>query len=546
MAIDIAFTADTSKVVKETKNIGDALEKVADELEDTGKDAKDLDTKVSAAFKSMSKDADTAADKMDGSLSGTFRQMGQDAKKAGDDIGRAVKDGTDKAGEGLDEMKAESAGTAREAAASFSSIEDSADVLQEVLANAFAGFGPAGMAAGIVAAAGIGLVFSQLQGNAEKINENKEKMLDLAQSIKDNGGVLEEADYISQMEAYGYAIQDTKEWWEVFQDDAVSGFEQLRDLAKDTGMATRDIFRGGFGNREEAEKTLDGVNDRLEELKDKKEAVYNLQGSLLSAPETEEMDALERTKTLIEDNIQAQKDAEMVDRIRRGGVESLTDSMEDNREILRKGGEAQKEAAENEADLAQYVQGTTEHYRAQADAIEESTDALKGSITTELDYMDSVDALTGKLKDSSNAWDINTAKGRENQRAVVEVAGGIEEMARAALDAGAPVADVTAKFQAQKDALVTQVMPAFGGSREAAQAYIDTILKTPPVAKTRVELDKEEAERRLRELQSPRGIPMHISAVDGTAVENYFMSQQGRKIFVEFAPRGGGQAIAQP
>jgi hypothetical protein len=59
-----------------------------------------------------------------------------------------------------------------------------------------------------------------------------------------------------------------------------------------------------------------------------------------------------------------------------------------------------------------------------------------------------------------------------------------------------------------------------------------------------VELDKEEAERRLKELTSPRGIPMAISGVDGSAVEKYFMSQQGRKIFVEFAPRGGGQAIA--
>jgi hypothetical protein len=523
LAIDIAFTADTSKVIRETKNMGDALEKVSEELGDLGKDAKSLDEKVSD----------------------TFRNMGKDAKKAGDDIGDAVKDGTRKAGEGLDEMKAESAGTAREAAASFSSIEDSADVLQEVLANAFAGFGPAGMAAGILAAAGIGLVFSQLQGNAEKINENKDKMLALAQSIKDNGGVLEEADYISQMEEYGYAIQDTKEWWELFQDDAVSGFEQLRDLAKETGLSTRDIFRGGFGNREEAQKTLDGVNKRLDELKEKKEAVYNLSGSILSAPETEELDSLERTKTLIEDNIQAQKDAEMVDRIRRGGVESLTDAQEDNREVLRRGAEAQEEAKENEADLQRYVQGTTEHYRDQAAAIEEATDALKGSITTELDYLDAKDDLTKKLAESGNAWDVNTAKGRENQRAVLDIANGIEDMAKKALESGTPIAEVTAKFDEQKRMLVDQVLPAFQGNRDAAQQYIDKILAIPPVTKTKVELDKEQAERDLAALRSPKGIPMHVT-VDGTAVENYFISQQGRKIFVDVAPRGGGQAIALP
>lgn len=545
MAINVDLVADASTAIKEAGKFGDALEDVADELKAVGTAGKSIDDKVGDAFESIQKEAKTTGKTVE-DAGDAFRSLAKDAKKAGDSIGDDVRKGTDKAGEGFDEMKSEAAGTAREAGASFSSIEDSADVLQEVLANAFAGFGPAGMAAGILAAAGIGLLFAQAQGAAEKIQENKEKMLDLAQTIRDNGGVLTEADYIAQMEEYGYAIQDTKEWWELFQEDAVTGFEQLRDLADQTGLSTREIFRGGFGDAKEAQATLDKVNARIQELKDKKEAVYNLTGSIITVPEAEELASLEKSRDLIQENVDKQKDAALVDSIRKGGVDSLTDSVTDNRVALKDQADQASEAAERERDLAAYVAGTVEHFRAQADAVEEATDALKGAVTTELDYLDKQDALKVKLAESGNAWDINTAKGRDNQRAVVDIASGIEEMARASLDAGAPVADVTAKFQAQKDTLVNQVLPAFNGNREAAQLYIDTILKTPAIQKTTVQLNKEQALRDLEALQSPRGIPMHISGVDGTKVENYFMSQQGRKIFVEFAPRGGGQAAMLP
>jgi hypothetical protein len=517
VAVKIDLIADVKDVIKGTDKIGDALESVADDLKDVGKEGQKVDDKVSDAF----------------------RNMGKDAKAAGDKIGKSVKDGTDKGSEGLKDMKEEAGSTAKESAASFSSIEDAAGALQEVAANAFAGMGPAGMAAGIVAAAGIGLAISALTTNAEKINENKEKMLGLAQTIRDNGGVLTEADYISNMEEYGYAIQDTKEWFEIFQADAVSGFDELRKIAEETSLSTKDIFKGGFGDKDQAKQTLDDVNKRLEILRDRKEAIYNTTGSFLDVVDAEELTSLEKAKTLIEENIKAQEDAAMVEQTRKDSIKGTT-------EALREDAVAKDAAEENERDLAQYVAGTTEEFKKNASAIEEVTDALKGSITTELDYLDKNEALNKQLAESGNAWDINTAKGRDNRRAVVDMASGIEEMAKAALDSGTPVADVTAKFAAQKSMLVDQVLPAFQGNREAAQAYIDTILKTPPITKTKVELDKAEAEQRLKDLTSPRGIPMHISGVDGTAVENYFMSQQGRKIFVEFAPRGGGQAIALP
>lgn len=543
MAIKIDLVADASRAIKEAGNLGEALDKVADNLQDVGKDGAKIDDKVGEAFKSAGKDAD----KLDDKVSDAFRSIGQSAKKGGDDVGDAMKHGTDKANEGLGEMKDEAAGTAREAAASFSSLEDGADVLQETLANAFAGFGPAGMAAGILAAAGVGLIISQLTSNAEQITENKTRMLDLAQTIRDNGGTLTEDDYVKSMEDYGYAIQDTKEWWEIFQADAKSGFEELRDLAKETGISTKDMFRAGFGDADEAQKTLDKVTKRIQELKDKKEEVYNQTGQIMDPADASMLASLEKTKDLIDKNIQAQKDAEMINDIRKEGNNSLTDTVNRNAQAIKDRTDKGEEARAKEADLAAYIEGTTENYRKQADAIEESTDALKGTVTTELDYLDKQDALKTKLAESGNAWDINTAKGRENQRAVVDIASGIEEMATASLNAGAPVDQVTAKFQAQKDALVNQVLPAFHGNRDAAQEYIDKILQVPHNTVTDVKLTGESAVREgLNRLAQPVSVWLKPEAPSETYFQGVLAQLAGRSVPVTLAPQVGKGTVLLP
>lgn len=483
MAVKIDLIADVKDVIKGTDKIGDALDDVADDLKDLGK----------------------AGDKLDDKVSDAFRNMGKEAKQAGDKIGKEVNDGTDRAGEGLKDMKQEAASTAKESAASFSSIEDAAGALQEVAANAFAAFGPAGMAAGLLAAAGIGIAMSSLTDHAEKVNENKEKMLDLAQTIKDNGGVLTEADYIRNMEEYGYAIQDTKEWFEIFQADAVSGFEKLRKLADDTGLSTQDIFKGAFGDRREAEATLQVVEEKLEAFRAKRDAVFNTTGSILDPVDGATLTSLEEAEVKIRDNIQAQKDAEEVERFRKRAIE-----------------------------------GTTEALRENITALERAADLTKDSITTDLDYLDGIDALNAKLAENGATVDKNTVAGRENQRAIIDQAGVIEEMAKASLEAGGSVADVTTKFDAQKETLINQVTPAFGGSKEAARQYIEQILKVPPVTKTDVQLaGVAEAEAALRNfINQPRTIPMHISP-QGQAVDNYIAGLNGKKVYIDIAPLNG-------
>jgi hypothetical protein len=427
-------------------------------------------------------------------------------------------------------MRDEAAGTAREAAASFSSLEDGADVLQETLANAFAGFGPAGMAAGILAAAGVGLVISQLTDQAEKTNENKQKMLDLAQVIRDNGGVLTDADYIAQMDAYGYAIQDTKEWFEIFQDDAVSGWQELKKIQDAAGLSASEVYKAGFGDAKDAQATLEVVTKKIQVLKEKKDEIYESTGSIMDPVDAETLGSLEKARELIQKNIDSQNQAAEVERQRKESIAGTT-------EALREDAQAKQAAEENEKDLAQYVAGTTENFKAQMTAIEGVADALKGSITTELDYLDKQEALKTKLSETGNAWDINTAKGRDNQRAVVDIASGIEEMARASLEAGAPVDQVTAKFTAQKDALINQVAPAFGGSREAARLYIEQILKTPKETPTTVTLQGEADVRAgLNRLSTPIGVLLDPKAPQESYFQSILNQLSGRSVPVMLRP----------
>jgi hypothetical protein len=495
--IPIAITADGAE--KGVSKVTDAFSDIEDSLKDVTKagekTSSHLEDDMSAAGKKISRDLTKALDEVkDGS------------KDAGKHIGRNVKDGTDKAGEGFSEMKDEAKSTAKEAAASFSGIEDSADALQEILANAFSGFGPAGMAAGALAAIGMGLISSALQGNADEINETKEKMLGLAQTIRDNGGVLKESDYISQMEDYGYAIQDTKEWFEIFQEDAISGFEKIKKIADETGISTQKIFKGGFGDLKDSKAELRDVEKRLEALKEKKEALYNLDGSILDPVDANEMQALEEYKKLIEGNIRTQEGAIATQKIRTGAIQDTTQALKD--------------------DMA---------------AIEAHTDAMKDSKSSHLDYLDDVDGLTQSLKDNGATIDENTQKGRDNQRAILDVASAIEEQANKSLEAGENTDTVTAKFQAQRDALVNQVMPAFGGSKEKAEAYIDTILRTPNAVNTNVVVNGiPEAEAKVRNFTSVgRHIYVNFETGSTYSVDNYIQGMKaGVTVPVDFAARG--------
>jgi hypothetical protein len=166
MAITIDFLANVRQLLRGTTDVEEAFEDVSDSLDD------------------MARDGDAATEKLERS----FKSLADESKRSGDKIGTGFKDGTDKAKAGLDDFKDEANSTAKESAASFDgSAESIAGAFQEVAANAFAGFGPAGAIAGLAAAAGIGLAVSGFDAANEASEEAQQAAADWAQAYIDAG-----------------------------------------------------------------------------------------------------------------------------------------------------------------------------------------------------------------------------------------------------------------------------------------------------------------------------------------------------------------------
>jgi hypothetical protein len=454
--IEIPITVNADGAERGATQVSDAFEDISDSLRDTGRDGE-------RAAEQLQDGMSDAARQIDRDLTRALEDVADQARTTGRTVGREVSDGTDRASEGFEDMKGEAASTAKEAAASFGSIEDAADALQEVVANAFVSFGPAGMAAGLLAAAGIGLAMSAMQDHADKVNENKERIVSMAQAIKDNGGALRKADYISAMEDYGYSIVDSKELLDIFQEDAITGFEKMSQLSKDSGIDLKTAFDGAFGSSKDAEKGLELVNEKLTDLKEKKEAVYNTTGSILEPVDGQALTSLDELKTKMEDNIKNQRIAEEMEKARRAAIE-----------------------------------GTVEATLEDIAALEKKNSLLQDGVTSELDYLDQVAQTTATIEENGKSLDKNTAAGRENQRALIDQSDAALAMASSQLEAGTSADVVAAGLASQREALLLQ-LDAMTGSRAESERLaaamgliptdVITEVKTNGVAATKAEIE---------------------------------------------------------
>jgi DNA repair exonuclease SbcCD ATPase subunit len=280
--INIPFLSNVRDFLRGKRQVSDGLGDVADDLADLARDADRAGDRMGDALADGADEATDAVDKLRRKLDDALDAARTGSRRAGDDIGDNVKRGTDKAGEGLGTLKEESAQTARESAASFSgSFDDIADIGQEIAAQAFQGFGPAGQAAGLLAAAGIGFAINALQQSAEKVNENKQRLVELVEAIDEAGGTLEGVDIAGIMGEWGREIADSKSWFEFWQDDAVTRFEQIESRAQRLGLNVRNVFRGMSGaDPQAAGDAIAEIDAKLAELEAQQRDLVGTNGEL--------------------------------------------------------------------------------------------------------------------------------------------------------------------------------------------------------------------------------------------------------------------------
>lgn len=204
--ISIAIASETRDFQRNVKTgMLDPLEDVAKVLDEVGDSGDDAGRKLEDAMRDSQRDTDQLSDEMR-----TLKDRIDDAAKksrdfgdAGRRAGREYEDGMDRAKEGVGEFKDEANSTAREAAASFDgSAESIGDAFQEVAANAFAGFGPAGAVAGLAAAAGIGLAMAGFEDMQAAQEESERRIDEWASAYIDAGSrVLDSQQYVAAANA---------------------------------------------------------------------------------------------------------------------------------------------------------------------------------------------------------------------------------------------------------------------------------------------------------------------------------------------------------
>ena len=493
MAINIDLVADVKGVIKGTDRISDALDDVADDLKDLGKNGDTLESKVSDAFKSMS----------------------DDARKAGKDIGREVKDGTDKAGDGLNNMKEESASTAKEAAASFGSIEDGADALQEVLANAFVGFGPAGMAAGLAAAAGIGLAISAAQEAAETNTAVKQKAVDMIDAIADAGGRIADVDFAERIKEQGREVLEDN-WMTFWADESSTKFQEVAKDAEAFGVKAKDAIRASFGDAADSRRFLEETADDWQVLTQRIEegTSVNNDGAMSfdagASAAQKQRDALSDLRGQAEENIRVTENA-----IEIYGLES-----------------------EAVGDTAAAVEAANEALKARADALEDTASAAMGADQAELDYVATLQQSMKDIEANGKTVDMNTEAGRANRQTLLDMATSARTLIDAQIAQGSSTESVTKNTEAARTSFVNAAIAA-GYTKDQAKALADQYGLVPKNVDTMVKAHGiPEAEGAINHVARPRTVPVHLSP-SGHEVENYIQGMNGRRVYVDIAPRGG-------
>lgn len=242
--IVINFLSDVRDFLRGTDDVEKSLDDVIDSLED------------------VSKEGDQAAEKLADSFKENMKEASRAAREAGDGIGTDLRKGTKKAEEGLDDLKQNSKSNAKEVAASFDgSAQSIADGFQGLAAEAFEGFGPAGLIAGAALAAGIGLATAEMQRTEENAQKAKERVRELGIAFIESGSD------VAQVEAFQEALQGIV----TNADDAAVKIDDLRKFTDKYGDRVPKIeeMAVAYSGNEEALKSVIGqLEENIEKEKE--------------------------------------------------------------------------------------------------------------------------------------------------------------------------------------------------------------------------------------------------------------------------------------
>lgn len=484
--ISIDFAADTRQVIAETDNMAAAFAEVATSLDDLGRDAdksgskvessikdaaksvdkleealedggdaaKDMDKTISRAFESMETEAKAAAKGTRSAVQDALQDIEQEARSTGTAVESSLGRGFEGASDGVQELGEEAAGEAREMASSFDgSAESVAEMFQSLAANAFAGFGPAGAAAGLAAAVGLGMAMAKLQETAEANTEAKQSMADLGREIYATGGVMDDADLAGKIAdiAFSLAEEDT---WKKMGDNAETYVGMVKESMDGLEpSAARDAFQGLAGDLDAASRAQEALADANRDGKAALEdhivsvdnygtVIYDKEGQAI----LESIKNREDLAAKIEETSGVQADAT-------GEVDYYTQIMGQSTEAT----EAQAEALEEARSKVQEL----------ADAQAEAAGANMGAEEAALNYAETLAQLSQDVAANGQTLDMNTEAGRANRQSLVDLADSSNSVVEALVNQGGSTEAVTARSWELHESFIQTAIAAGMGRTEA-------------------------------------------------------------------------------
>lgn len=553
--IKIPMAVDTSGIAKEIDNgLVQPLEDAEDALKalskvDAGKDLeRDLD-KASKATDDLKDELDDARDNL--------KRLGYAAKNAGDDAKR----GMDRAEEGVEEFGDEAKSTAKEAAASFNgSAEDIVDAFQEVAANAFAGFGPAGLLAGLAIAAGIGIAVGEFQKATEAAEELRQKAIEYASSARDAGVSTET--WLTGAQRMVERLQELEELkstdFRFFWDEDPSQLEEWSDALDKMNRSAEEIGDVLGSSTDSVKEYRDAIEESRRATLDEIDAITERTAANGEATDADKarMDALQEelqgSKDVLEalndeislrdqatDSAQRQKDAGVDAALARAQAEEeAADAITSAQEAVRDSALSAYDTMRNAA----YDKATADDAAFNVDtwlAYVEETRALADSYKTNLEGMKLTPAewenFLALPEDARNTIAASYATAAEDGK----------ERIRAALSDGGSTAgtDATVGFDENFNPNAEVEINAETGAAEADLKDVSRDRETEIKVKT---TGKADAKSDLDSLAKDRHATIRVRADTSDAsasVNSWRRNQENRPVYITVRARNAGSQL---
>lgn len=551
MAINIDVVADTSQVIGKTAEMADAYDDVSDKLKDMAKAGDRAGSDLEQSLRDGAKSADKLADNAD-DAKGELKDLGKAGKSAGDDVERGMRDGEDAAkkldrtaddafdaisagarksgrevsqstkkgfddaSEGAETFKENAGANAKEVAASFDgSAESISDGFQGLAAEMLEGFGPAGLAAGVMVAVGIGLATTKLQGMSEENTAAKEAAMELGAAYADVGGDISKLDIGGVITAWGREVQEDN-WLTFWKDEAQSNFQEYAGYAEDAGVAVGDAVRGMKGTVEDSEGFLDGTAGEWERLSKivQENTEWNRDGIPVMNDVAEAADsqrqALVKLRDGAQDNIDTHVEAVEVYNIESESLGEVAKTAEEAAQEISDYASALDAAAGNAMSLTEAENAWTVELAASADAI----------------------VTNGK------SMDIATEAGRANRETLVDLAQSANALRDAQIAQGQSTESVTATALAARNEFINQAIAA-GMAEDAAGTLADSYGLIPGNVETLVAAHgTDEAKAKIDAIAVPTDAPVQVDAVGVPETQAEVNAVQGTQVEAEVQETG--------